>query len=97
VEPATPTAASSKKASFKASKTKDPTAGQKPARGAIEIKSTEDDAWVTASTGQVSKARASREGLQVSKPYGESASYDFIVETGTLCSRVRVKSTVARS
>ncbi len=42
-------------------------------------------------------ARASREGLQVSKPYGESASYDFIVETGTVCSRIQVKSTVARS
>ena len=38
-------------------------------------------------------ARASREGLQVSKPYGDSAAYDFIVEAGSLCSRVQVKST----
>jgi hypothetical protein len=38
-------------------------------------------------------ARASREGLQVSKPYGESAAYDFIVESGSLCSRIQVKST----
>src|SRR5207244_8606309 len=36
-------------------------------------------------------ARASREGLQVSKPYGESAAYDFIVESGALCSRIQVK------
>jgi PD-(D/E)XK endonuclease len=42
-------------------------------------------------------ARAAREGLQVSKPYGDSAAYDFIVETGALCSRVQVKSTLARS
>jgi hypothetical protein len=42
-------------------------------------------------------ARASREGLQVSKPYGESASYDFIVEYGAICSRIQVKSTIARS
>ena len=41
-------------------------------------------------------ARASREGLQVSKPYGESASYDFIVESGALCSRIQVKSTRQR-
>jgi hypothetical protein len=42
-------------------------------------------------------ARASRDGLQVSKPYGDSAAYDFIVEFGTLCSRIQVKSTLARS
>src|SRR5438128_5765380 len=42
-------------------------------------------------------ARASREGLQVSKPYGESAAYDFIVESGSLCSRIQVKSTRART
>jgi len=41
-------------------------------------------------------ARAAREGLQVSKPYGDSASYDFIVESGSLCSRIQVKSTRAR-
>jgi len=38
-------------------------------------------------------ARASREGLQVSKPYGDSAAYDFIVESGSVCWRVQVKST----
>jgi PD-(D/E)XK endonuclease len=42
-------------------------------------------------------ARAAREGLQVSKPYGESASYDFIVESRSLCSRIQVKSTLART
>src|SRR5437870_7465919 len=42
-------------------------------------------------------ARAAREGLQVSKPYGESASYDFIVESGSLCSRIQVKSTLTRT
>ncbi len=41
-------------------------------------------------------ARAAREGLQVSKPYGESAAYDFIVESGALCSRTQVKSTRSR-
>ena len=41
-------------------------------------------------------ARAAREGLQVSKPYGDSAAYDFIVEAGSLCSRIQVKSTLAR-
>lgn len=38
-------------------------------------------------------ARASREGLQVSKPYGDSAAYDFIVESGASCLRIQVKST----
>ncbi len=33
-------------------------------------------------------ARASREGLQVSKPYGDSAAYDFIVESGASCLRI---------
>ena len=33
----------------------EPIAGQKPARGAIEIKSTKDDAWVTAGSEQVTK------------------------------------------
>jgi PD-(D/E)XK nuclease superfamily protein len=41
-------------------------------------------------------ARAAREGLQVSKPYGDSAHYDFIVESHSLCSRVQVKSTLSR-
>jgi PD-(D/E)XK endonuclease len=38
-------------------------------------------------------ARAAEEGLQVSKPYGDSAAYDFIVEHGARCLRVQVKST----
>ena len=42
-------------------------------------------------------ARASREGLQVSKPYGDSAAYDFIVESSAMCLRIQVKSTHARS
>jgi hypothetical protein len=33
----------------------EPIAGQKPARGAVEIKSTKDDAWVTAKSDQVTK------------------------------------------
>ena len=41
-------------------------------------------------------ARAAREGLQVSKPYGESAAYDFIVESGASCLRIQVKSTGSR-
>ncbi|MGH9515527.1 MAG: group I intron-associated PD-(D/E)XK endonuclease [Terriglobales bacterium] len=41
-------------------------------------------------------ARASREGLQVSKPYGDSAAYDFIVESGSRCLRIQVKSTRSR-
>jgi hypothetical protein len=41
-------------------------------------------------------ARASREGLQVSKPYGDSAAYDFIVESGASCLRIQVKSTSSR-
>jgi PD-(D/E)XK endonuclease len=39
-------------------------------------------------------ARAAEHGLQVSKPWGESASYDFVVEHGTRCVRVQVKSTM---
>ena len=38
--------------------------------------------------------RAAEEGLQVSKPYGEMARYDFIVEPGARCARVQVKSTM---
>lgn len=41
-------------------------------------------------------ARASAEGLQVSKPYGDSAAYDFIVEHNTRCLRIQVKSTIHR-
>jgi hypothetical protein len=39
-------------------------------------------------------ARAAEHGLQVSKPWGESASYDFVVEHGAQCVRVQVKSTM---
>lgn len=39
-------------------------------------------------------ARAAEEGLQVSKPYGESAAYDFIVEHASRCLRIQVKSTI---
>ena len=35
--------------------TEEPLDGQPPARGAIECKSTRDDAWITAESGQVSK------------------------------------------
>jgi hypothetical protein len=42
-------------------------------------------------------ARASREGLQVSKPYGDSAPCDFIVEHSARCLRVQVKSTTHQS
>jgi len=38
--------------------------------------------------------RAAEEGRQVSKPYGEMARYDFIVEHGARCVRVQVKSTM---
>ena len=41
--------------------------------------------------------RAAHEGLQVSKPYGDSASYDFIVEHKTRCHRIQVKSTSHQS
>jgi hypothetical protein len=37
-------------------------------------------------------SRAAEKGLQVSKPWGESASYDFVVEHGAQCLRVQVKS-----
>ncbi|PYV50618.1 MAG: hypothetical protein DMG92_07035 [Acidobacteria bacterium] len=37
--------------------------------------------------------RAAEEGLRVSKPYGDSAPYDFIVEHSARCLRVQVKST----
>ncbi len=38
-------------------------------------------------------ARAAAHGLTVSKPWGDSARYDFIVEIRGLCHRVQVKST----
>jgi len=38
-------------------------------------------------------ARAAELGLQVSKPYGDSAPYDFIVESGGDVFKVQVKST----
>jgi len=37
-------------------------------------------------------ARAAEKGLQVGKPWGEFASYDFLVEYGTRCVRVQVKA-----
>ncbi len=39
-------------------------------------------------------ARAAEEGLQVSKPFGEMARYDFVAEHGARCWRVQVKSTM---
>jgi hypothetical protein len=41
-------------------------------------------------------ARAAEQGLQVSKPWGDSASYDFVVEHEARCLRVQVKSTMHR-
>jgi hypothetical protein len=38
-------------------------------------------------------ARAAEEGLCISKPWGETAHYDFVVETGGQLLRVQVKST----
>src|SRR3954464_7933859 len=38
-------------------------------------------------------ARAAEEGLHVSKPWGESTAYDFIVEYASHCRRIQVKST----
>jgi hypothetical protein len=39
-------------------------------------------------------ARAAEEGLHVSKPWGESTAYDFIVEHARHCLRIQVKSTL---
>jgi PD-(D/E)XK endonuclease len=41
-------------------------------------------------------ACAAEEGLHVSKPWGESTAYDFIVEHAQRCLRVQVKSTIMR-
>ena len=41
-------------------------------------------------------ARASQHGLIVSKPWGDSARYDFIVDSRGLVRRVQVKSTYRR-
>ncbi len=38
-------------------------------------------------------ARAAELGLRVSKPYGDSAPYDFLVESGGKVFKVQVKST----
>jgi hypothetical protein len=38
-------------------------------------------------------ARAAELGLRVSKPYGDSAPYDFLVESGGTVFKVQVKST----
>jgi len=40
--------------------------------------------------------RASELGMEVSKPWGESAHYDFIVEKARRTARVQVKSTICR-
>ncbi len=40
--------------------------------------------------------RAAEFGLEVSKPWGDTASYDFIVEKAQHTSRVQVKSTIHR-
>ena len=39
-------------------------------------------------------ARAAEHQLQVSKPWGETAHYDFVVECEGRCARVQVKSTM---
>ena len=41
-------------------------------------------------------ARAAEQGLHVSKPWGESTAYDFIVEHDRRCLRIQVKSTMTR-
>lgn len=41
-------------------------------------------------------ARAAELGLRVSKPYGDSAPYDFLVESGGTVFKVQVKSTSFR-
>lgn len=38
--------------------------------------------------------RAAEHGLQVSKPWGDTARYDFVVEHEARCVRVQVKSTI---
>ncbi|HEX9121695.1 MAG TPA: group I intron-associated PD-(D/E)XK endonuclease [Terriglobales bacterium] len=42
-------------------------------------------------------ARAAELGLRVSKPYGDSAPYDFLVESGGTVYKVQVKSTSFRN
>ena len=41
-------------------------------------------------------ARAAAHGLTVSKPWGDSARYDFVVDSGGVFRRVQVKSTLQR-
>src|SRR5512141_2856725 len=41
--------------------------------------------------------RAAELGLRVSKPYGDSAPYDFLVESGGTVFKVQVKSTSYRA
>jgi hypothetical protein len=41
-------------------------------------------------------ARAAERGFTVTKPWGESARYDVLVESGGVFQRVQVKSTVYR-
>jgi hypothetical protein len=42
-------------------------------------------------------ARAAELGLRVSQPYGDSAPYDFLVESGGIVFKVQVKSTNFRA
>lgn len=39
--------------------------------------------------------RAAEHGMVVTKPWGESSHYDFIVERGARCLRIQVKSTMS--
>jgi len=41
-------------------------------------------------------AKAAENGLEVTKPFGETAQYDFVVEHGGKFARVQVKSTLLR-
>ena len=39
-------------------------------------------------------AKAAKYGLRISKPWGECARYDMVIETGGRCVRVQIKSTM---
>jgi hypothetical protein len=39
-------------------------------------------------------AKAAKFGLRISKPWGESARYDMVIETGGRFLRVQIKSTM---
>ena len=57
--------------------------------------------WVLKQRGEWAElqfmARSSQHGLIVSKPWGDSAKYDFIVDSGGIVNRVQVKSTYCRA